>query len=302
MTTEDENHPSIIRTSPRRLGKGIAILVVVMAVGAAIAVPNWTNMVKYPPPVTTLETEPSPAGVSEGEGLPAAEETETPVPAGAMTITIPDGAAVQGNPDYDPDDAQVPLDSKVVWENADSVPHTATSGTGPEDANSGQIFDTSIINNGESSAPMELAGAAEGDEIAYYCQVHPYMTSSLTVTAAGAGGSTSAPATEGGGGAEAAGASLTIPEGASVQGNPSYEPDPLTVTAGDTVEVSNQDTVPHTVTSGTGPEDAESGSQFDTSIIDAGATAQVDAASLAAGDYPYYCSVHPYMLGTLKVS
>jgi cytochrome c oxidase subunit II len=102
----------------------------------------------------------------------------------------------------------------------------------------------------------------------------------------------------------AAGPSVTlnIPEGASVQGNPSYEPDPLTVTAGDTVEVSNQDTVPHTVTSGTGPEDAESGSQFDTSIIDAGATAQVDAASLAAGDYPYYCSVHPYMLGTLKVS
>ena len=101
----------------------------------------------------------------------------------------------------------------------------------------------------------------------------------------------------------AAGPSVTlnIPEGASVQGNPAYEPDPLTITAGDTVEVSNQDTVPHTVTSGTGPEDAESGSQFDTSIIDAGATAQVDAASLAAGDYPYYCSVHPYMLGTMTV-
>jgi plastocyanin len=94
---------------------------------------------------------------------------------------------------------------------------------------------------------------------------------------------------------------LNIPEGSSVQGNPAYEPDPLTVTAGDTVEVSNQDTVPHTVTSGTGPEDAESGSQFDTSIMDAGATAQVDTASLAAGDYPYYCAVHPYMLGTMTV-
>ena len=184
MTTEDENHQSIIRTSPRRVAKGIAILVVVMAVGAAIAVPNWANMAKYPPLVSTIKTEePSPAGVSEGGGLPAAEETVTPLPAGAMQITIPDGAAVQGNPDYDPDDAQVPLNTKVVWENADSVPHTATSGTGPEDANSGQIFDTGIINNGESSAPMELAGAAEGDEIAYYCQVHPYMTSSLTVTA-----------------------------------------------------------------------------------------------------------------------
>jgi plastocyanin len=302
MTTEDENRQSITRTSPRRLGKGMAILVVVMAVGAAIAVPNWTNMAKYPPPVTTLETEPSPAGVSEGEGLPAAEETETPAPEGAMIISILEGAAVQGSPDYEPDAAQVPLNTKVVWENADSVPHTATSGSGPDDANSGQIFDTGIINNGESSAPIELAGAAEGDEIAYYCQVHPYMTSALTVTAASAEDSASAPATGGGGGAEAAGASLTIPEGASVQGNPAYEPDPLTVTAGDTVEVSNQDTVPHTVTSGTGPEDAEAGSQFDTSIIDAGATAQVDTASLAAGDYPYHCAVHPFMLGTLKVS
>ena len=299
MTTEDENHQSIIRTSPRRLAKGVAILVVVMAVGAAIAVPNWTNMTKYPPLVSTIKTEPSPSGVSEGGGLPAAEETQTPVPAGAMKITMLEGASVQGNPDYDPDDAQVPLNTKVVWENADSVPHTATSGSGPEDANSGKIFDTGIVNNGESSAPLELTGAAEGDKIAYYCQVHPYMTSSLTVTAASAGGSAAAPAA---GSAETAGASLSILEGASVQGNPAYDPDPLTVTAGDVIEVSNNDNVPHTATSGSGPEDPKSGSQFDTSIIDAGATAQIDTANLAAGDYPFYCSVHPYMLGNLKVS
>ena len=101
--------------------------------------------------------------------------------------------------------------------------------------------------------------------------------------------------------AAAPAATLNIPEGASVQGNPSYDPDPLTVTAGDVVEVSNQDTVPHTATSGSGPEDPESGSQFDTSIIDAGATAQIDTANLAAGDHPFYCSVHPYMLGTMTV-
>jgi cytochrome c oxidase subunit 2 len=102
-------------------------------------------------------------------------------------------------------------------------------------------------------------------------------------------------------GAAAPAATLIIPEGASVQGNPAYDPDPLTVTAGDVVEVSNQDSVPHTATSGSGPEDPESGSQFDTSIIDAGATAQIDTANLAAGDYPFYCSVHPYMLGNMKV-
>ncbi|MGB7664303.1 MAG: hypothetical protein WBL67_16320 [Nitrososphaeraceae archaeon] len=94
---------------------------------------------------------------------------------------------------------------------------------------------------------------------------------------------------------------LNILEGASVQGNPAYDPDPLSITAGDVVEVSNQDTVPHTATSGSGPEDPESGSQFDTSIIDAGATAQINTASLAAGDHPFYCSVHPYMLGSMTV-
>jgi plastocyanin len=318
MTTEDENHQSIIRTSPRRVAKGMAILVVVMAVGAAIAVPSWNEMAKHPPIVTTLKTEPSPAGVSEGAGqLPKAEETKTAAPPGAITITILEGAAVQGNPDYDPDDAKVPLNSKIVWTNADTVPHTATAGTGPDDPNSGKIFDTGIINNGESSDPQELVGASEGDKVPYYCQVHPYMTSAITVTAAGAQGSAAAPSQAGagenatapaaaGGAATTttapAGPSLTILEGASVQGNPAYEPDPLTITAGDVIEVSNEDTAPHTATSGTGVEDPESGSQFDTSIIDAGASAQIDTANLAAGDYPYYCSVHPYMLGTLKVS
>ncbi len=117
------------------------------------------------------------------------------------------------------------------------------------------------------------------------------MTSYLTVTAASAEGSASAPAA---GGAETAGASLRILEGASVQGNPAYDPYPLTVTAGNVIEVSNNDNVPHTATSGSGPEDPESGSQFDTSIIDAGATAQIDTANLATGDYPFYCSIHPY--------
>ena len=80
----------------------------------------------------------------------------------------------------------------------------------------------------------------------------------------------------------------------SNKGNPAYDPYPLTVTAGNVIEVSNNDNVPHTATSGSGPEDPESGSQFDTSIIDAGATDQIDTANLATGDYPFYCSIHPY--------
>ena len=101
--------------------------------------------------------------------------------AAGTTITIPAGASVQGNPDYEPDDAKVPLNENIVWKNEDSVPHTSTSGTGVEDPNSGKIFDTSIINGGEESSPVQLTGGKEGDEIPYYCQVHPFMTSKLTV-------------------------------------------------------------------------------------------------------------------------
>ena len=101
--------------------------------------------------------------------------------AAGTTITIPAGASVQGNPDYEPDDAKVPLNENIVWKNEDSVPHTSTSGTGVEDPNSGKIFDTSIINGGEESSPVQLTGVKEGDEIPYYCQVHPFMTSKLTV-------------------------------------------------------------------------------------------------------------------------
>ncbi|MGH9952172.1 MAG: cupredoxin domain-containing protein [Nitrososphaeraceae archaeon] len=94
---------------------------------------------------------------------------------------------------------------------------------------------------------------------------------------------------------------LTILEGAAVQGNPAYEPDPLTVKAGDVIAVSNEDKAPHTATSGIGPADPESGNKFDTSIIDPGASAQIDTGDLAAGDYPFYCAVHPYMKATIKV-
>jgi plastocyanin len=112
---------------------------------------------------------------SQESGVEAGES------AAGTTIIINTGSSVQGNPDYEPDDAKVPLNENIVWENEDSVPHTSTSGTGVEDPNSGKIFDTSIINGGEESSPVQLTSVKEGDEIPYYCQVHPFMTSKLTV-------------------------------------------------------------------------------------------------------------------------
>jgi cytochrome c oxidase subunit II len=97
------------------------------------------------------------------------------------------------------------------------------------------------------------------------------------------------------------GTPLTILEGSSVQGSPSYDPAALTVKKGDKITVTNKDTLPHTVTSGTGPTDPNSAKQFDTSIIEAGATAEIETTNMNAGEYPFHCTVHPYMMGKLVV-
>ena len=99
----------------------------------------------------------------------------------------------------------------------------------------------------------------------------------------------------------AAAATLTIPNGASVQGNPAYDPSQLTVKVGDTIAVENKDIAPHTVTNGKDATDPTMGKLFDTSIINAGDSGEIVAADLDPGEYPYFCSVHPYMTGTLTV-
>ena len=97
------------------------------------------------------------------------------------------------------------------------------------------------------------------------------------------------------------GASVTILAGASTQGNPAYAPDTVTVKKGDAVGVINKDSVPHTITNGKDPSDPTSGKLFDTSIISPAASAQFATTKLASGNYPFHCSIHPYMTGTLKV-
>jgi plastocyanin len=115
-----------------------------------------------------------------------------------------------------------------------------------------------------------------------------------------AGGGNQTGATGGGGGA-AGGPTINILEGAAVQGSPDYDPEDLTAKKGDEVTVVNQDTVPHTVTSGTGSSDPNSAKSFDTSIINGGESATISLAQVEPGQYDYYCMIHPYMNGKITV-
>jgi plastocyanin len=95
-----------------------------------------------------------------------------------VTINILEGATTQGNPDYDPDAATASSDALITWVNLDQTLHTATSGS-MGDADSGKLFDSGYLNKGgKFSIPAADIGTGEH---AYYCQVHPYMTSKITI-------------------------------------------------------------------------------------------------------------------------
>jgi plastocyanin len=120
-------------------------------------------------------------------------------------------------------------------------------------------------------------------------------------TAAGGGNQTTAAGGAGGGGATAGGPTINILEGASIQGSPDYDPEELTASAGAEVTVVNQDTVLHSATSGTGPQDPESAQLFDTSLINGGESATLSLAQVTPGKHDYYCIVHPFMTGKINV-
>jgi plastocyanin len=95
--------------------------------------------------------------------------------------------------------------------------------------------------------------------------------------------------------------SVSIPEGSSTPGceadNACYSPAETTVSVGGTVTWTNNDTAAHTITSGT-PTDGPDG-MFDSSIVMSGATFEYTFEE--AGQYDYFCIVHPWMTGKVTV-
>jgi plastocyanin len=84
----------------------------------------------------------------------------------------------------------------------------------------------------------------------------------------------------------------SIPAGASGQGNPSYTPAIINTKKGDAIEWTNNDNVPHTVTS-----TIDNGKSFDSSIIMSNKKFVLDTSTLKDSEYDYFCTIHPYMKG-----
>ncbi len=95
---------------------------------------------------------------------------------------------------------------------------------------------------------------------------------------------------------------VEIPVGTSVPGceetNSCWSPADITINAGDTVHWMNVDTAAHTVTGGS-PGDGPAG-VFDSSLVMADATYEFTFDD--AGNYDYFCMVHPWMTGSVSVN
>ena len=77
--------------------------------------------------------------------------------------------------------------------------------------------------------------------------------------------------------------------------NLEFSPQAITVKSGTTVTWTNMDSVPHTVTSKT-----PSPVSFNSGTLEQGGTFSFTFTQ--AGTYPYFCTVHTFMTGTVVVT
>lgn len=100
----------------------------------------------------------------------------------------------------------------------------------------------------------------------------------------------------------AADVNVDITPGSSNKSTDAYAPNPVEVNVGDTVIWTNKDSQPHTVTSGSNsvPDGKfDSSPSFNPLIVQNG---QFKHTFEEAGEFPYYCGLHPVMVGTVIVS
>jgi plastocyanin len=105
-------------------------------------------------------------------------------------------------------------------------------------------------------------------------------------------------ADQGGGGA----VEVSITSGSSSKTDDAYDPNPVQAKVGDTVTWTNDDSTPHTVTSGS---NGQPDGTFDSSpnLNPLMAPAQTFEHTFEeAGEFPYYCAIHPNMAGTVSIS
>ena len=117
---------------------------------------------------TTTETV-SPGGGAAGTTEPGESES-------GASETAPSGEAARSEKveivefTYDPDPVVVQAGGKVIWQNEDTAPHTATADDGS--------FDTGTLEQGK----LKSETFKDPGTFTYFCEIHPTMKGTVEVT------------------------------------------------------------------------------------------------------------------------
>ena len=291
-----DNSQTVYRTTPARTGKMMAIMLGICIVGGAIFFGMWDYWISEPAPVVAMM-----AGSSD-HAAPAAQTGQT-ITSDLSFIESSDFRtlafnALPGEPDNNPT-INMNVGDKVIF-NVDNAGKSFHSfGVTSDDEGFGGIIPGSEVALASNPLKPGESGSSEfiaGEEGIYYyiCTVPGHrdqgMVGQIIV------GDVAAPEPVAYDGV------ISLPDGSGVPGceatNECYIPYHVTVSAGEEITWSNDDSAAHTVTSGTpagGPDGI-----FDSSLFMAGGTFSVTLDS--AGEYPYFCMVHPWMTGIITVN
>jgi plastocyanin len=185
--------------------------------------------------------------------------------------------------------ASIPFAGNAVWlHTLSGEPFAATF------AASAQVLKSEIRNNVSSLADPTLAATPEVDE-----------TDAEDVGTANATTTTDANTLEADDdAANSEEVIVRIPQGSSSLTDDAYIPNPVEVSVGDTVTWINDDFTTHTATSGdpgSGSTGIFGGSEDSPEIIGPEGDTQSYTFD-EAGEFPYYCTLHPSMVGTVVVT
>jgi plastocyanin len=267
---------------------------------AAVAVACGDTTVNVSPASQpTAVPAPAPASVApqptpSTAPAPAAAPAPLPVASGSQ----PRLEVASDIVDFTLEELTVEVGTHVIWTNQDGAPHTSTSGS--QGTKTG-IWDGPPLAQGTSFGfTFQEVGTFQ-----YFCAIHPTsMNSTITVVAEGALGAS------------------TTPKPAVVEVQPTTTPAPimvlpgalnptdallspiidftlenLTIEVGETITWENQDTARHTSTSGVSPD---TDGIWDSSAFNRGE--QFSFTFEEPGEFPYWCTIHPFMTATITVT
>ena len=312
------DNSQVYRTSPARAAKMMAIMLGICIVGGVIFFSMWDYWTSQPPPVVAIM-----AGDSGAAG-PAAHTGAT-IMSSLSFIESSDFRtlafnALPGEPDNNPT-INMEVGDKVVFDVVNDGRSFHAFGVTQDDEGFGGIIVGSDVASASNPLKSGEGGTSEfiaGEEgIFYYIctvpghreqgmvgtiivgDVIPVVLESVVETAP-------EPVVETAPVVESTPVEfsnvISLPKGSGVPGcdetNECYIPFNVSASVGQEITWSNDDSAAHTVTSGT-PSNGPDGN-FDSSLFMSGGTFSITLD--ASGEYPYFCMVHPWMVGNISVN